>query len=219
MTPDQNQWVPIFFSRSDPVWSPDGQSIAFLRDLSGGNLQCSCCADSGPERKLVEVASTFALIQRPFSPGRPMEGFLALIDQEAPNQAPAVFLLSTETNEKRRLTSPALESGGDYAPTFLRTAGIWLSFDPSLNRASGDLFVLPLSSGLQPQGEPKLLMSDSRPLFGLTWTLDGREIITAPGSLPPVREVCGEWLRTVPESLSVSLSQVIDAPIPVHPPR
>jgi eukaryotic-like serine/threonine-protein kinase len=167
----------------DPVWSPDGQSIAFLRDLSGGRSAVLLVAPiGGPERKLVEVASTFALIQPPILSWSPDGKSLALIDQEAPNQAPAVFLLSIETNEKRRLTSPALESsGGDYAPTF-SPDGRNLAFVRSKsNRASGDLFVLPLSSGPQPQGEPKPLMSDSRPLFGLTWTLDGREIITAPG--------------------------------------
>ena len=47
------------------------------------------------------------------------------------------------------------------------------------------------------------------PLFGLTWTLDGREIITAPGISATVREVCGEWQRTVRENRSVSLSQEI----------
>ena len=104
----------------DPVWSPDGQSIAFLRDLSGGRSAVLLVAPiGGPERKLVEIASTFALIQPPILSWSPDGTSLALIDQESPNQAPAVFLLSIETNEKRRLTSPALESsGGDYAPSF-----------------------------------------------------------------------------------------------------
>ena len=50
------------------------------------------------------------------------------------------------------------------------------------NALSGDIYVLPLSSSLQPQGEPKLLISNELSFFGLAWTLDGREIIAARGT-------------------------------------
>ena len=40
---------------------------------------------------------------------------------------------------------------------------------------------MPLSSGLAPEGEAKLLMSHSYLFFGLTWTRDGQQVLVVPG--------------------------------------
>ena len=40
---------------------------------------------------------------------------------------------------------------------------------------------MPLSTGLVPEGGPRLLMSHNYLFFGLTWTLDGQQVVVVPG--------------------------------------
>lgn len=135
----------------------------------------------GPERQLVEVSSPLAYTA-PSVAWSPDGSSLAVIDQGAPNEPFGVFLLSVETNEKRRLTSPPLYSSGDYNPAFSPDGRVLAFVRLKANALSGDILVLPLSSSLHPQGEPKLLKSNKLSFFGLAWTLEGREIISAPGA-------------------------------------
>jgi eukaryotic-like serine/threonine-protein kinase len=166
---------------SSPAWSPDGRSIAFLRELSGGGFAVFLIPPiGGPERKLAQVSYPFS-ISAPSVAWSPDGSSLAVIDRGAPNEPFGVFLLSIETNEKRRLTSPPLRSSGDYAPAFSPDGRTLAFVRLKASGFSGDIFVQSLSSTLHPQGEPKLLMSHNQLLSGLTWTLDGREILTAPG--------------------------------------
>ena len=164
---------------SGSAWSPDGRSVAFLRDLSGRRFAVWLVAPiGGPERKLAEISFPLApLVSVTWSPdGR----WLAVPDQETPNQPSAIFLLSPETNEKRRVTSPP--SGlSDYGPAFSRDGRSLAFTRANTHLAIADLLVVSLSSSMASQGEPKLLMSHSNYFFGLTWSLDGREIIAVPG--------------------------------------
>src|SRR5262249_6360136 len=131
----------------------------------------------GHERKLAELS----FIDSPTSVAWSPDGTsLAVIDQEAPNQPAGIFLLSIDTNEKRKLTSPPLHSGGDIYPAFSPDGRALAFVRLKTSAFSGDILVQSLSETLQPQGEPRLLMSSGQFLYGLTWTLDGREILTAP---------------------------------------
>jgi len=166
---------------TSPAWSPNGQSIAFLRELPGGRFEVFLIPPiGGPERKLAEVPPPYSINQVSLA-WSPDGSSLAVVDQDAANQPPGIFLLSAETGEKRRLTSPPPHSKGDYLPTFSPDGRTLAFVRLKTSGYSGDILTLPLSKILEPQGEPKLVMSHKHIFFGLTWTSDSSEIIAAAG--------------------------------------
>ncbi len=97
--------------------------------------------------------------------------YLAIPDKNSPSEPFSVFLLSIETGERRKLTSPPAGVIGDYNPAF-SPDGKWLAFTRSPRWSTDDLYVMPLAGG-----EPRRLTSDNMTINGLTWTPDSREII------------------------------------------
>jgi Tol biopolymer transport system component len=87
----------------------------------------------------------------------------------------ALSLVSIETGEKRQLTEPpkgAWDFGGALAPD-----GHTLVFARWTSDTVSDLYALALGDNLKPEGEPRRLTFDSRPIHGIAWTPDGREIV------------------------------------------
>ena len=161
-----------------PAWSPDGRAIAFLRDLPGTRLAVMLVAPiGGPERKLAEVSSRFAALGA--LAWTPDGKSLAVPDQDEQGTE-GITLVSAETGSQRRLTSPPIASSHDYAPAF-SPDGRALAFVRAKQRGA-DLFVVPLSSTLDPQGPAARLMSHDYLFFGVTWTLDARHVIAVPGA-------------------------------------
>jgi DNA-binding winged helix-turn-helix (wHTH) protein len=93
-----------------PAWSLDGRSIAFLRQLRpsarpsalyGGRASVLLVpALGGPERKLAETSNASS------APAWSPDGkWLVIVDKDSAAEPDALFLLSIESGEKRRLTS------------------------------------------------------------------------------------------------------------------
>lgn len=172
-----------------PAWSPDGRSIAFHRELPGGRSALMLIsALGGSERKIAET-STFSCL-----PGWSPDGkWLVIVDRSSATEPNALFLLSTETGEKRKLTMPPSRSGGDSCPSF-SPDGRNLAFvrSASAEGATGpeiapyefsDLYVLRISSSIAPIGSPKRLSFDHRFTGRPAWTADGHEIVYCSGTL------------------------------------
>ncbi len=166
-----------------PAWSPDGRHIAFLRWNPAGADVYVIPALGGPERKLTQSAAVAPNSGTP-TPGSGSEygvgwtadgKYLAIADRSSPQEPNAIFLLSTETYEKRRLTFPPAGYGGDMDPA-VSPDGTRLAFIRFRTGESSDLYVLPLAAG-KPAGDPGQLTSDGRRIFGLSWTADGRAIV------------------------------------------
>jgi Tol biopolymer transport system component len=162
-----------------PARSPDGRFIAFLRDLPGGRAAVLLIpALGGPERKVSEV---FPLPQQylpgPYLAWSPDGSSLAISDKDSSVIQPyALFLLSIETGEKRRLTSPPVGLTGDSGPAF-SPDGRALGFSRTVDGGVSDLYLLTFSEGLRPLGEPRSLTFGNRGAISPAWTADGREII------------------------------------------
>ena len=92
-----------------------------------------------------------------------------------------IFLLSMETLQKRRLTTPPAGSAGDAAPA-LSPDGRTLVFTRVTGLGS-DICFLRLGEHYEPQGSPETVGATGEQFnFNAVWTPDGREIVFCGGS-------------------------------------
>jgi Tol biopolymer transport system component len=166
---------------SVPAWSADGRRIAFYRNSGGGHDVITIPALGGPERTLCHVkpeamtpqAGSDALcIGLSWSPDGDQ---LAIVDRALPTEANSIFLLSTETGEKRQLTSSPPGSLGDARPAFSRD-GRMLAFVRIRSYRSSELFVQEVQNP-GAREKPRQLTFDDHSIFGFDWTPDGKNIV------------------------------------------
>jgi eukaryotic-like serine/threonine-protein kinase len=162
-------------AESTPAWSPDGRYIAFIRSSKDEKGMFIIPALGGPERAIYSVTSADAAL----SPGlswSPDGKLLAFSEQGSAQEPFGIFLLSVESLEKRRLTSPPAGNYGDFAPTF-SPDGKTLAFYRGTSSVSvSEIYLVPATGG-----EPKRLANADRAAIGrrggLAWTPDGSEIV------------------------------------------
>jgi eukaryotic-like serine/threonine-protein kinase len=163
-----------------PAWSPDGRFIAFLRILpSGKRALLVIPAIGGLERKIAEI----------FSESRPTwspdGNWLAISEKDSETEPFALSLISVDTGDKRRLTSPPKQSFGDSDPAF-SPDGRSLAFSRGIaadTSGSGlsELYLLAFSDGWKPAGEPRQITFGNQGAQYPAWTADGREIAYSAG--------------------------------------
>jgi Tol biopolymer transport system component/serine/threonine protein kinase len=165
-----------------PAWSPDGRFIAFLRILPSDKRAVMVIpAIGGLERKIAEI----------FSGGRlawsPDGNWLTISEKDSETEPFALYLLSVDSGEKRRLTSPPKQSYGDFDAAF-SPDGRSLAFGRGINadaNGQSDLYLLTFSDGWKPAGEPRQITLGKQDAQYPAWTADGREIVYSAGSLFP----------------------------------
>lgn len=167
-----------------PAWSPDGQSIAFLRVLGPGHVAVMLIpANGGRERQLTELRMANVEVLSRLLSWHPGGKWLAVsCDLDSSTFATAIVLLSLETNEQRRLTTPPKGVRLDTNPAF-SPDGRTLAFARHYFGGSSEIYLLRISADLLPEGEPKQLTSMNRDTGYPAWMPDGKEIVFSSGSL------------------------------------
>lgn len=166
----------------NPVWSPDGRYIAFCRILKGETGIYIIPALGGAERRVRRTLWQEQEFNEVFwYAGRlawaPDGKLLAFSDRPSPNEpAFSLFLLSLDSLEVRRLTSPQ-RLLGDSNPTF-SPDGKTLAFSRAA-QGIHSIYTVAVSGGAE-----KRLLSGAMNKYsggegGLAWTADGRDIVFA----------------------------------------
>lgn len=163
---------------SSPAWSPDGRYIAFIRSTQGASAFYLVPALGGAERRLADAfpnrygasANRYGLEGRSLSWSADGKT-LAVVDKLSADEPFSVFLISVETGERRKLTTPPANYLGDRAVTF-SPDGQTLGFSRADNLLGDDIYLVNIAGG-----EPRRLTSDNLGMRGLAWTSDGQEIV------------------------------------------
>jgi hypothetical protein len=152
-------------------------------------------AGGGAERKIIEVWNGVKE-GRPFKGARkevvyvrgprvawhPGGRWLVVPDKQAAEDPLALFLVSVETGEKRRLTSPPEKFPGDSHPA-VSPDGRTLAFARSAIGDNSDLYVLNFSADLSPMGEPTRITSMGGCSSSPAWWPDGNAMLFSSGPL------------------------------------
>ncbi|HEX4165679.1 MAG TPA: protein kinase [Bryobacteraceae bacterium] len=153
-----------------PSWSPDASLIAFCRRVPGQTGYDSRArvptgiyivpANGGAERNLGQgwggvswSADGRKLVAGGVANGAPDSGGLVLLD--------------IDSRHRTCLTTQGVDSLPAFSPD-----GKWVAFKREFAGSAPELFVMPASGGRLRQ-----LTSDVRPIEGITWTADSREIV------------------------------------------
>ena len=166
-----------------PAWSPDGRWIAFLRELPDGKGGVFLIpAVGGAERKLTEVSGHLGGygVQRRIS-WHPSGQWLVIPDKSSAQEPLALSLVSVETGEKRKLTSPPKGLLGDVDPA-VSPDGRAVAFTRVISENGSDLYLLELSESLRAMGEPKRITFWQRCTIEPAWWPDGKSILFASGA-------------------------------------
>jgi Tol biopolymer transport system component/DNA-binding winged helix-turn-helix (wHTH) protein len=150
-----------------PAWSPDGRAIAFVRNEDLLLIP----AIGGPEHKITSAAGSGLS----WSPDSQTIGFS---DREAPGGPLAIFLISVNSKERRRLTAPAASKETDS----------WAAFSPDGREIAfvrGTTTTTDVNWVSVSGGVPTRVAIVGRPLHGLIWSPDGQYLLLATGRQPP----------------------------------
>jgi Tol biopolymer transport system component len=185
-----------------PAWSPDGRSIAFLRQMeTGGQFGIFIIpALGGPEHRLAQVDLPNIWVNLAWSPD---SKYVITTDQvhEGQSHAHGLHLISVENGEKHRLTSPpaiwVVSGDGDacFSPD-----GKSVAFVRSLDSSVRDVYRILLTDDYRPEADPERLTYESREIISPVWTREGSQIVYSSGKVGSTGRVVRRIALSGPKS-------------------
>lgn len=171
----------------NPVWSPDGKWIAFLRGdpaspLSTSDREVRLIAPlGGPERKLADVRVQEITVNTVYLTWCPDSSCLVVTDTTGEGKPDALFVLPLDAGAKRQLTTPGPPVVADTNPAF-SADGASLLFLRRTTWAFGELHVLPVRGNV-PAGEARHLDVMGQKPDSAAWLPDGAEVVFSAGAI------------------------------------
>lgn len=154
----------------NPVWLPDGQHVAFLRDEGPRSFAVMVAPTMGAgERRVAEIAGDLAAPPRIewSRDGRKLYT----------NEAEQIVEIDVASGARRWVAPPA-KQGAAATPgdddVHLSPDGKWLAFRRRTASAVGDVAIVPASGGAV-----RMLTHDHTGLAGIAWTQDGSALIVS----------------------------------------
>ncbi len=172
---DGGNWVQVTNHAGDevnPVWSPDGRTLAFYRRANEGDGIYLVPALGGAERKLTDMwPNRLGVGSHTWLHWSPQGKWLVISDKPSAQEPFSLYLLASDTNEKRRLTTPTAAVVGDVSPVF-SPDGKQVAFVRLMSVVAGEIYLLSVEGG-----EPERLTFSGEGISSLAWTPDGRELV------------------------------------------
>ena len=180
-----------------PAWSPDGLSLAFIRQSSTGSSVEIMPALGGSERQVYTFAGNS--VGEYGGLAWSSDGNRLIFPEQRSAAGPSQLVeLALNTHTTRVLTAPPTNWNGDSMPA-VSPDGKQLAYARGSEQSTRDIFVMNL-----PDGTPRQLTTDAHIILGLVWTPDGSNLVfssnrggtmglwrVSPNGGPPERERAG----------------------------
>lgn len=154
-----------------PVWSPDGNSLAFLR-MDGGHAQYVVVpAGGGVEHKVAEFPAAGDESQPLPSVDWTQDGKSLVVVQAGDKQLPGLAVVEIASGKVTRITNPPEGTEGDSCPA-VSPDGSSLAFVRHTSSDGADIYLSDLAGT-----NPRKLTFDDRGIRGISWTPDGHDIV------------------------------------------
>jgi Tol biopolymer transport system component len=153
----------------NPVWAPDGERLAFVRELADGAEILIVPVLGGRETRLVSTG----MRDLPDLAWSPDGRWLYFADRVASRGPTAVFRVELASGRRQQVTTPPADVSGDR-DLALSPDGRQLAFARALVPVVEDLWTAPVDGG-----PANRLTHDLASINGIEWSADGRRLLVS----------------------------------------
>jgi Tol biopolymer transport system component/DNA-binding winged helix-turn-helix (wHTH) protein len=170
------------FSDYGAVWSPDSRTLAFMRETPDHNKELWTIEVNGSNAKRVADFGHVVRWDHPLAWTRDPR-WLVTAARPVGEGPPALYLISAATGERRRLTSPPMQSAGDLSPS-ISPNGKQIAFTRGLNIARREIYVVTISDDFLPLSEPARVTKLEQIVDMVAWSPDGESLYFSASATP-----------------------------------